>query len=403
MVRLVMEGNMKNILPSTRKAIIIGAGIGGLTTALFLEKQGWEVVIYEKKKELSEFGAGIVLAANAMHVLSELGLDEQVRGAGAKVGLAEIRSWDGKPITSVPVSKQAAQYGTYSYLIHRAKLQMILFQQLDERTIVYMNKKLITFEQDLHQVVVHFDDGTEDSGHILIGADGIHSRVAQLLFGLEQLRYSGFRAFRGITTFLDKRYMPEIGGGFEAWGRGRRFGFSQIGEGQVFWFAAINAASGTGVDRKKDYVLMQFEGWHNPIEQAIQSTDEGAILTHDIHDRKPLERWSRGRVTLVGDAAHPMLPNLGQGGAQAMEDALVVARCLEGISMLSLNSVTSALHSYESNRKPRANQVVHQSRRMARIVQMSNPAAIMLRNQVLRLLPDNVQMKRLDWLLGYRV
>lgn len=394
---------MTNILPITRKAIIIGAGIGGLTTALFLQKQGWEVVIYEKKKELSEFGAGIVLAANAMHILTELGLAEQVRVAGAKVGMAEIRSWDGKPITSVPVSKQAAQYGTYSYLIHRAKLQMILFRQLNERTTVYMNKKLITFEQDPHQVVVHFDDGTEDTGHILIGADGIHSRVAHLLFSLDQLRYSGFRAFRGITTFLDQRYIPEIGGGFEAWGRGRRFGFSQIGEGQVFWFAAINAAPGIGVDRKKDYVLKQFEGWHNPIEQAIQSTDEGSILTHDIHDRKQLERWSRGRVTLLGDAAHPMLPNLGQGGAQAMEDALVLARFLEGISIFSLSSVAAAFHSYESNRKPRINQVVRQSRRMARIVQMSNPAAIMLRNQVLRFLPDAVQMKQLDWLLGYRV
>ncbi|WP_261300865.1 FAD-dependent monooxygenase [Paenibacillus andongensis] len=400
---LVMEGSMNNILPSTRKAIIIGAGIGGLTTALFLQKQGWEIAIYEKKIELSEFGAGIVLAANAMHVLTVLGLSEQVRVAGAKVGMAEIRSWDGKPITSVPVSKQAAQYGTYSYLIHRAKLQTILFQQLNERATVYLNKKLITFEQDPHQVVVRFEDGTEDSGHILIGADGIHSQMAHLLFGIDQLRYSGFRAFRGITSFLDNRYIPEVGGGFEAWGRGRRFGFSQIGEGQVFWFAAINAASGTGVERKKDYVLQQFEGWHHPIERAIQSTDERSILTHDIHDRNPLERWSRGRVTLLGDAAHPMLPNLGQGGAQAMEDALVLARCLEGISMLSLSSVTAALHSYESSRKPRTNQVARQSRRMGRIVQMSNPAAIMLRNQVLRLLPDEVQMKQLDWLLGYRV
>ncbi|KRF13318.1 FAD-dependent monooxygenase [Paenibacillus sp. Soil787] len=394
---------MNNILPSTKKAIVTGAGISGLASALFLQEQGWEVVIYEKKKELSEYGAGIVLAANAMYVLTELGLDEQVKAAGAKVGMAEIRTWDGNPITSVPVSKQAAKYGTYSYLIHRAKLQKILFQQLNERTTVYLNKKLITFEQDPHQVVVQFDDGTEDSGHILIGADGIHSQVAHLLFGIDQLRYSGFRAFRGITSFLDKRYMPEIGGGFEAWGRGRRFGFSQIGEGQVFWFAAINAASGTGVDHKKDYVLQQFKGWHNPIERAIQSTDEGSILTHDIHDRIPLEKWSRGRVTLLGDAAHPMLPNLGQGGAQAMEDALVLARCLEGISMLSLNSVTAALHSYESSRKPRTNQVVRQSRRMGRIVQMCNPAAIILRNQVLRLLPDEVQMKQLDWLLGYRV
>lgn len=397
------EGHRGDRMSTSRKAIILGAGIGGLTAALFLQKQGWEVVIYEKKESLSEFGAGIVLAANAMYVLHQLGLAEQVQAAGAKVGMAEIRTWEGKPITTVPVAKQATQYGTYSYLIHRVKLQTILFENLAEQTSVIMNKKMIDFEQDISQVVIRFNDGTEDIGHLLIGADGIHSQVAQQLLGSETLRYSGYTAFRGITPFADKRYIPELGGGFESWGRGRRFGFSQIGEGQVFWFAAINSEPGMEIERKKQHVLWQFKGWHHPIEQVIKATDERVILTHDIFDRKPLKHWSQGRVILLGDAAHPMLPNLGQGGAQAMEDAYVLAQCLESISPHSLSSLTEAIHRYETTRKPRVNRVVRQSRRMARLVQMSNPVAIMLRNRLLSVLPDDIQMKQLHWLLGHRV
>lgn len=392
---------MGDRVSTSRKALILGAGIGGLTAALFLQKQGWEVVIYEKKESLSEFGAGIVLAANAMYVLHQLGLAEQVQAAGAKVGTAEIHTWEGKLITTVPVAKQAVQYGTYSYLIHRVKLQTILFDNLAEQTTVIMNKKMIEFEQDSSQVVVRFNDGTEDTGHLLIGADGIHSHVAQQLWGSVPLRYSGYTAFRGITPFTDKHYIPELGGGFESWGSGRRFGFSQIGDGQVFWFAAINSEPGMEIECKKQHVLRQFKGWHHPIEQVIKETDERVILTHDIFDRKPLKHWSQGRVTLLGDAAHPMLPNLGQGGAQAMEDAYVLAYGLESISPHSLSSVKEAIHRYETTRKPRVNRVVRQSRRMARMVQMSNPVTIMLRNRLLSVLPDNIQMKQLHWLLGH--
>ncbi|MZQ87236.1 2-polyprenyl-6-methoxyphenol hydroxylase [Paenibacillus sp. 5J-6] len=393
---------MESIAPR-KKAIIIGAGIGGLTTALFLQKIGWETVIYEKKETRAAFGAGIVIAANALHVLSELGVAEKVKQAGARVGQADIRSWDGKAITAVPVVKQAALYGTYSYLIHRAKLQAILVEHLSVETMLHDRKKMISCNQHEDEVIVHFEDGTEDSGDILIGSDGLHSDVAKLLFDPGPLQYSGFTAFRGVAAYANPAYTLEVGGDFEAWGSGKRFGFSQLGEGQIYWFVAINAPEGKDVWRKKEHVLQQLQGWHAPIEQVVRATDEQAILKHDIYDRKPLHAWSKGRVVLLGDAAHPMLPNLGQGGAQAMEDAYVLARCLKEIADVSSNSIRNALESYEAIRIPRANRVVQQSRRMARMVQMNNFAMLKARNLVLSLFPDSFKIKQLDWLLGYRM
>jgi 2-polyprenyl-6-methoxyphenol hydroxylase-like FAD-dependent oxidoreductase len=389
-----------------KKALIIGAGIGGLSAAIFLQQQGWKVALFDKKAELSESGAGIVLAANAMDVLALLGVADQVRRAGAQVGLAEIRTWNGNLITSLPTSKLAARYGTYSYLIHRAALQSILYQCLsEERTSFFLNKKFTAVEQNDNQVTVRFEDGIEEHGDILIGADGLQSSVRDRLFGHSDLRYAGYTAYRGITHFSDLRYVPEVGGGFEAWGRGKRFGYSHLGQDQIFWFAAINASRQTRVaqEQRKREVLRQFMGWYPPIEAVIQATDEESILTHDIYDRKPLERWSEGRITLLGDAAHPMLPNLGQGGAQAMEDALVLSQCLQGVNHTAISEVTGALQLYEQRRMPRTNRVVRQSRRMGRMVQLTNPTAINIRNGLLRLLPDQIQIKQLDWLLGYQM
>ncbi|MFD0697024.1 FAD-dependent oxidoreductase [Paenibacillus sp. GCM10027628] len=381
---------------SEKKALVIGAGIGGLCVAVMLQQQGWEVVLFEKKPELSEFGAGIVLAANAMGVLERLGVASLVREEGAKVGIAEIRTWSGKLITSLPTHKLAEKYGTYSYLIHRASLQSILYRSLADNTKLKFNKKLIGTEQKEGAVIAKFEDGTEESGTILIGADGIHSSIRSILFGESELRYSGFTAYRGVTTYENKRYVPEEGGGFEAWGRGKRFGYSHLGQNRIFWFAAINAPATQRIpqDQMKAELLRNFKGWYAPIEVVIQATEDAAILNHDIYDRKPLERWSQGRITLLGDAAHPMLPNLGQGGAQAMEDALILAQCLTG----NIDDI-QGLHLYEQKRIPRTSRIVRQSRKMGRMVQLDHPLAMALRNQVLSWMPDRHQMNRLHWLL----
>ncbi|MBT2704470.1 FAD-dependent monooxygenase [Chryseobacterium sp. ISL-80] len=377
---------------------IIGAGIGGLSAAIALQRQGVKVKVFEKATELIETGAGIVLAANAIKVLEKLGVANQVRQAGSPVKKAEIRTSDGKLIVNMPVHKQAERYGTYSYLIYRPELQRILYEKLKPDTVVF-GKKFSGIEQDRKKVTSFFEDGEMNTSDLLIGADGVHSRVRKEIVEDSPLRYSGFTAFRGISYFADERFPEELGGGFEAWGRGKRFGFSHLGKGRVFWFAAVNMPEGTltALANKKKTVLHHFHWWWGPIEAVIDSTADSKILVHEIFDRKPVDSWHKGRAVLLGDAAHPMLPNLGQGGAQAMEDALILTNCLK----LNPGEIEQALNQYEHLRSSRTKKIVQSSRMMARMMQLENSAAIRLRNHMIRNTPDEMKIKRLDWVLGY--
>ncbi|MNH98033.1 FAD-dependent urate hydroxylase [compost metagenome] len=385
-----------------KKALVIGAGIGGLSAAIALQREGWQVEVAEQAPELRGEGAGIVLAANAIKALRKLGLTDKVQLLGAPVGKAEIRTWDGKPLTEVPTSKQAKLYGTPSYLIHREALHSLLYRQLAPTTSVQFNKKLIGWEQDDNQVTAFFEDGSQATGDVLIGADGIHSSVREQILGNTLLRYSGYTAIRGISLFNDERYDGHIGGGFEAWGPGKRFGYSNLGQGRIFWFGAINSPAGSHLPKgeRKQAALHHFQGWYDPIEAVITAAEEASILAHDIYDGKPATSWSKGRVTLLGDAAHPMMPNLGQGGAQAMEDAVVLGQCL---STSAHPNIETALIAYERLRIPRTTKVVRQSRMMGSMVQLENPVAISIRNLLLRNMPADMQMKRLHWLLGHEV
>ncbi|RSD28790.1 FAD-dependent monooxygenase [Mesobacillus subterraneus] len=380
--------------------IIIGAGIGGLAAAIALQQIGHEVTVYERAAELKEMGAGIVLAANAMKVLEKLGVAEQVRQAGAPVKKAEIRTWDGKLLGSMPVHEQAKRYGTYSYLIYRPELQRILFEQAGPEKIK-LAKKFIKLEQKSESLTAIFENVESVESKLVIGADGANSSVREYVAGSSPLVYSGFTAFRGIALFEDDRFPVELGGGFEAWGKGTRFGFSHLGKGKVFWFAAINSPKGSlsKPEQPKRSVLKHFKGWWGPIEGVIQATEDSQILVHEILDRTPIKCWHKGGAVLLGDAAHPMLPNLGQGGAQAMEDAYVLSRCIKQFP----GNLDFAMSLYEQLRVHRVNKIVKGSRMMARIMQLENPLAITARNQLMRVMPDKIKMKRLDWILGHEV
>ncbi|MGD6831368.1 FAD-dependent monooxygenase [Sutcliffiella halmapala] len=382
-----------------RKAIVVGAGLGGLSVAIQLKNKGWHVEVFDKATSFNSMGAGIVLAANGMKALERLGVAVEVKASGKKVGKAEIRTWDGKLLFQLPTKEMAERYGTYSYLIHRASLQKILLDKFEGAGINFQ-KGVSGFLQDESKVTALFSDGAQVEGDVLIGADGIHSTIRSNLIQNDKIRYAGFTALRGICSFKDERYGLKNGGGFEAWGHGKRFGFSHLGQDRIFWFAALNAPEGRDIPigSRKQAALRYLKGWYPPIEAVIQATDEEAILHHDIFDRKPLSQWGSGRVTLLGDAAHPMLPNLGQGGAQAMEDAIVLADCLS-----NTKDIAEANVKYVRERIRRTTKMVRHSRKMARMMQLENPVAIGFRNVMLQAVPSHILASRLHWVVGHEV
>ena len=382
------------------KVAVAGGGIGGLTAAIALRRAGFEVVVFERAAELGEVGAGLLLAANAQKALAKIGLAEAVSSLGTSASAAEIRSWRGEMLVSIPAAELEEKIGTPSAAVHRADLQVLLAREVGERTM-RLGTEVRAFEQDESDVGVLLADGSRESADVLVGADGLRSRVRAGLFGSEEPRYAGYTAWRAVVK--PKEELLPWGAGFESWGRGARFGCAHIGDGRVYWFATANAPEGEkdgppgGLAGAKAKLLHLFSRWHRPVADLVEAAEEGAILRTDIYDREPLgERWGEGEVTLLGDAAHPMTPNLGQGACQAIEDAVVLARCLgEG------GATAESLRRYERLRSARVAMLVRRSRRIGLVGQVKNPAICWLRERVLVMIPPKAQLRQLEEVVGY--
>jgi 2-polyprenyl-6-methoxyphenol hydroxylase-like FAD-dependent oxidoreductase len=243
-------------------------------------------------------------------------------------------------------------------------------------------------------VTVRFAGRREERGDLLVGADGLNSVVRARLFGDEKPLYAGYTAWRGIAG---DGFMRD-GWGSESWGRGERFGMVSLGRGRLYWFATRNAPEGENEDAagRKAELLRHFGRWHEPIPALIRATEGAEILRNDVYDREPLKSWGVGRVTLLGDAAHPMTPNLGQGACQAIEDAVVLAGCVREAS-------DAALRLYEKRRKGRTATIVRRSRLVGRIGQLENPLLCGLRDALAKATPLRAQLRQLDPIVGYEV
>jgi 2-polyprenyl-6-methoxyphenol hydroxylase-like FAD-dependent oxidoreductase len=330
---------------------------------------------------MEEVGAGLTLWSNALLALRTLGLDEAVRAAGGPIVESQVRTWDGRALAAMPVGQVSAKLGSKPVCIHRADLQRVLLEALGEGT-VQLGFECTGFQQDEAGVTARFANGKEARADFLVGADGIHSAVRAQLLGQEKPRYAGYTAWRGITLYEDQALSG--GTSFVSWGRGREFGALSVGRGRVYWFGTTNTPEGSpdaSVGRRQE-VLETFRGWHSPVEAMIEATEAHAILRNDVYDRKPVKRWGEGRVTLLGDAAHPATPNLGQGACQAIEDAVVLARCLARET-----GVASALREYERERRARTAYISRMSWRNGQIARWENPLACGMRNAVVGLLP----------------
>lgn len=384
----------------------MGAGIGGLTAAIALRRVGAEAFVLERTEELKEVGAGLLLAANAQKAFGKLGLQEAVGRLGTRASAGEIRSWRGEVLANVPVAELEKKVGAASVAVHRADLQALLAREAGEETL-RLGAEVTSFEQDERGVKVFVADGHEERADLLVGADGLRSRVRARMFGPEEPHYAGYTSWRAVTE-PGEGLLP-WGKGFESWGRGVRFGCAHIGKGRVYWFATKNTPEGQKdgplrtSEGPKQTLLELFRGWHRPVEELVGATEERAIRRDDIYDREPLQGyWGKDRITLLGDSAHPTTPNLGQGACLAIEDAVVLARCLKQ-GLEDGEDVPTALRRYEDLRRQRAAAIVRRSRLIGRVGQLENPLLCRLRDLVLKATPSGAYGRQVEGVVGYEV
>lgn len=378
------------------KAIIIGGGIGGLAAAVALRQAGVETKVFERAGRIEEVGAGVALWGNAMKALRRLGLYETVREKGAEIG-GEARTWRGRKLFSHSADELRQRFGEANLAIHRAELQAALFSSLPEET-VRLGAEFIGFDQDERGVTAHFTDGPEARGDLLVGADGLHSPTRKHLMGDEPPRYAGLIAWRGIADAADG--LVREGMGMNLWGRGTEFGLINIGGDRAYWYATANApeSSPASTGGHKEYVIERLRGWYGPARRAVEATQEANILRTGIYDREPAKFWGVGRTTLLGDAAHPMTPHLGQGACQAIEDAVALADALR-----APEPVADVLRAYERRRRGRTASIVRRSRRMGWVMQLESPVLCALRDNLASAIPSGLQLRLLDPVVGYEV
>jgi 2-polyprenyl-6-methoxyphenol hydroxylase-like FAD-dependent oxidoreductase len=366
---------------------IIGAGIGGLTTALTLKQNGYNVRLYESATAIKPVGAGIVLASNAMQVFQKLGLQGALENAGHKIHEMHLTDEQINPLSIADLTYFEQKYNVTTLAIHRGDLQRILAETIGFEHITF-GKRLATIAKKENIYQLNFEDGTSVEAKIVIGADGIHSKVRNQIFGEMRTRNALQPCWRGVCDMvLPQKYLNK---GHEAWGRGKRFGFFQINPQKVYWFALINQPRQINQNLN---LLELFKDFHPDILNIVSKTLDNQIIMNDIIDLKPIHRWQQENVCLVGDAAHATTPNLGQGACQAIEDAYTLGKCLE-----NTDDIQYAFRQYEKKRMKKAHLVVNMSWQMGILAHLENRIGVWVRNKMLQHAPKSTNFKLMEQL-----
>ncbi len=385
---------------------IVGAGLGGLATAIAARRAGFNVTVYEQTHAFSDVGAGIQVGPNAVKVLRALDLEEGLARFGAMPQHHVGRSWrSGRVLFKSATSKACLErFGAPFYQVQRSDLHAHLRSVLPADAI-HLGKRCVGIDATHDAARLRFDDGTTAEHDVVVGADGIHSSVRGFLLGPQPPRFTGVICWRGQ---VDASRLPAglIPPDSLNWmGPGGCIVHYYVRPGRlVNWIAHRKidmwAEESWSTEGNKDELIAAFPGWHESLLTLFRATER--CYKWAILDREPLPRWSEGRVTLLGDAAHPMLPFLAQGGAMAMEDGFVLVECLRR----SPKDVPTALREYESLRKDRATRVQLGSRARSDICQVVSPLAQWRRdfgylfNQLFR---PGAAIQKADWIYGYDV
>lgn len=362
---------------------IIGAGIGGLTLALFLKQKGCNVHLYESAEAIKPVGAGIVMANNAMQIYKHLGIHKKIEAAGNRISKMYITNGKYQELSAFELIDFEQKYGVSNIAIHRADLQHILADAFGYENI-HLSKRLSNITQN-NDIKLMFTDGTIETCDYLIGADGLRSTVRTLTFGNSALRNAHQPCWRGVCDYnlpIEKQH-----GAIEIWDKGKRFGYVKINERQVYWYALINEKD---IQNTEPNLAESFQHFGTEVQNIIAATDKTQIYKSDIVDLKPISTWHTNNICLLGDAAHATTPNLGQGACQAVEDAYVIARLID-----TRISISDVFASYNKIRIKKAHKVVHTSWMLGKIAHLKNPVAVFFRDIFMRWTPQSVNKKQL--------
>ncbi len=366
-----------------KKILIVGGGIGGLALAGFLGRPGLQVDLIEKSPVWRSAGAGITLGMNAMRLLGALGIAGRIAAAGRPLGTAIITDAEGRILSRVDLGELARRTGYPSVAIDRAALHQALLGAIDPGMVtIRLGLTLGSLDNSDNGTVVEFSDGRRELYDLVVGADGIGSQVRAMAFGHVPTRYSGYTCWRFV---VEAGFHYEPADAIEMWGRGRRFGIVPIGGNRVYAFACYNAPAhaphlaAVGLDEFRE-IFAGFKGLAPQVIGALSSQQQ--LIHNDIEDLR-MGDWHIGRVVLLGDAAHAMTPNMGQGGAMAIEDAFVLADSLNGAGNLA-----EAMRGYLGKRRKRVDSILEKSYRIGRVAQLESPLACFLRDRAMRLASD---------------
>lgn len=359
-----------------RRAVIAGGGIGGLASGVALGRAGFDVQVLERAPSLEPLGAGLSLWPNAVHALRALDLGEVADAPGVPRGGGALRRADGSVLASYDPAEIERRYGAPLVGVHRGDLQQALVGALGPEKV-----RCDAGVSGLAPEGVRLCDGSVLEADLVVGADGLHSVIREHVAGAADPRESGIVAYRGV---VEQRGDVPAG---ERWGAGSVAGLLPLSGDRVYWYVAFmgdaTADQGELRERAGEYA--------SPVPEIVAATDPEAVLCHVPFDRPPPERMAAGNAALVGDAAHPMLPFLGQGACSALEDAVALGSAVAAEANLDL-----ALAAYEAERLPRAATLVKGSRAASRAALAQSAAVRAVRNAAVRALPASMRMRQLD-------
>ncbi|WP_414944431.1 FAD-dependent monooxygenase [Amycolatopsis sp. cmx-11-32] len=384
------------------RVAVVGAGIGGLAAAVALRRRGLEPTLYDQAEEFAEVGAGVAIGANASRLLERLGLGDALRADAVLPSHAQFHRWAGGEVfcSHELGDHYTGRFGSPYYTVHRGHLHRLLLDGFADGAL-HLGHKCVSVTEDADGVELVFDNGVTTRADIVIGADGVHSALREALWGPQEATFSGTSGLRGLTP-ID--HLP-LGPGFDPrkpalWlfpGPGRHFICYPVSGGRLINFLGVvpdrHWTQESWVTRGDvGEAVAAFDGWNTVVTSILAGAR--SIGKWALYDREPLYRWSTSRVTLLGDAAHAMLPHHGQGANQAIEDAVVLAGQLDGVREPA--GIAEALRRYEALRKPRSRQLQIGSRTNGDCFQVPDGPEALKRDERLTHLADNVA-----WIHGF--